>query len=217
MTRTLAPEALDPAAALDRLLEGNERFIGHRSEHTGKRFDESHALGQLPFAIVLGCADSRTPVEIVFDQGLGDLFVLRVAGHVVAPSIVGSVEFAISKFGTRLVVVMGHTRCGAIEATVEEVLTGDLASSRNQRVITDRIRPHVAALVRAKLPVDEASTTALMREAERANVRASVDHLRHGSQMIEELLLSERIAVVGLEYELETGRVHLLDDLGERL
>jgi len=217
MTRTLAPDSLDPAGALDRLLAGNARFASHRSEHTGKRFDESHAYGQLPFAVVLGCADSRTPVELVFDQGLGDLFVLRVAGHVVAPSIVGSVEFAISKFGTRLVVVMGHTRCGAIEATVDEVLSGDRATSRNVRAITDRIRPHVAELVRARQAAGEQGVEGLQREAERANVRASVDHLRHGSRMLEELLVAGRIGIVGMEYELETGTVHVLDDLGERL
>src|SRR3990172_8339951 len=133
MARTLAPDSLDPAAALARLLDGNERFVAHTSDHDGKRFDESHAHGQLPFAVVLGGADSRTPAELVFDQGLGDLFVLPVAGQVVGRWIVGSAEFAISKFGTRLVAVMGHTRCGAIAATVDEVLSGDRASSRNLR------------------------------------------------------------------------------------
>lgn len=217
MTRTLAPDSLDPAGALARLLDGNERFVAHKSNHEGKRFDESHAARQLPFAVVLGCADSRTPVELVFDQGLGDLFVLRVAGHVVAPSIVGSVEFAISKFGTRLVVVMGHTRCGAIEATVDEVLSGDRATSRNVRAITDRIRPHVAELVRARKAAGDLGIEGLQLEAERANVRASVDHLRHGSRLLEELIVAGRIAIVGTEYELETGRVHVLDEAGEPL
>jgi carbonic anhydrase len=162
-------------------------------------------MAQQPFAIVLGCSDSRTPVEILFDQGFGDLFVVRIAGNIVAPSIVGSIEFAASQFGSRLVVVMGHTQCGAIKATVNAIETGLGPESRNIRSITDRISPHIAGLVRP------GTGDGLLREAMRANVRASADHLRHGSSILEGLVLKGRVAVVGAEYELETGTVHFFD------
>src|SRR5262249_33639351 len=159
---------------------------------------------QRPFAIVLGCSDSRTPVEILFDEGFGDLFVVRIAGNIVAPSVVGSIEFAASQFGTRLVVVLGHTRCGAVTATLNAIGTGNGPESKNMRVITDRMAWRVESLVR---PGDR---DGILREAVRANVRASVDHLRHGSKLIEELVDSERVAVIGAEYELETGVVNFL-------
>ncbi len=160
---------------------------------------------QRPFAIVLGCSDSRTPVEIVFDAGFGELFVIRIAGNIVAPSVVGSIEFAVSQFGSRLVVVMGHTRCGAVGATVKAIQTGLGPESKNIRSITDRIAPHIQGLVR---PED---SDGIAREAVRVNVRASADHLRHGSRIIEELVAAGRVAVVGAEYELETGAVHFFD------
>lgn len=162
---------------------------------------------QRPFAIVLGCSDSRTPVEILFDEGFGSLFVVRIAGNIVAPSVVGSIEFAASQFDSRLVVVMGHTRCGAVTATVNAIKTGLGPESKNIRSITDRIAPHVHALVR---PGDPAQ---LLREAIRANVRASTDHLRHGSRILEDLVLSGRLHIVGAEYELETGAVEFFDGL----
>jgi carbonic anhydrase len=160
---------------------------------------------QRPFAIVLGCSDSRTPVEIVVDAGFGELFVIRIAGNIVAPSVVGSIEFAVSQFGSRLVVVMGHTRCGAVGATVKAIETGLGPESKNIRSITDRIAPHIQGLVR---PGD---LDGIAREAVRVNVRASADHLRHGSRIIEELVAGGRVAVVGAEYELETGAVHFFD------
>jgi len=162
---------------------------------------------QQPFAIILGCSDSRTPVEILFDEGFGDLFVIRIAGNIVAPSVVGSIEFAAAQFGTRLVVVMGHTRCGAISATVKALQTGLGPESKNIRAITDRIAPHLQGLIHSR------TGKALLQEAMRANVRASVDHLRHGSRLLEELVVAGRVAVVGAEYSLETGAVHFLDSL----
>jgi carbonic anhydrase len=203
MPNTWDPFSLEPEAALLRLREGNRRFrAGTGAQPRG--FDaQMMAAPQRPFAIVLGCSDSRTPVEIVFDQGFGDLFVVRVAGNIVAPSIVGSIEFAASQFGTRLVVVMGHTGCGGITATVNAIASGH-PESKNLRAITDRIAPHVEAIARAGGPDSP-------REAMRANVRASVDHLRHGSQILEELVLKGRVRVVGAEYELETGQVVFFD------
>src|SRR5262250_129082 len=177
MPKTWDPGAPSPSDALRRLSEGNQRFL-QRGDATLEARTYSPELAnqpQVPFAIVLGCSDSRTPVEILFDQGFGDLFVVRVAGNIVAPSIVGSIEFAASQFGTRLVVVMGHTGCGAVAATLQALATGLGPASKNQRAITDRIAPHLEAIARG------GSGAGTMRDAVRANVRASVDHLQHGS------------------------------------
>src|SRR5687768_17969884 len=141
-------------AALDRLREGNARFSADVSPRvTSRRKRRELAAAQAPFAIVLGCSDSRVPAEIVFDQGLGDLFVIRVAGNIVAPSQVGSVEFAAERFETRLVVVLGHTQCGAILATLEE-LRQPTEQSRNLLAIVDRIRPSVQGLLHTSLKDD---------------------------------------------------------------
>jgi len=197
--------------ALERLREGNLRFAANVR---GSDAFLSHtrrvelASGQQPFAIILGCSDSRVPAEIVFDQGLGDLFVIRVAGNIVAPSQVGSVEFAAARYSTRLVVVLGHSQCGAILATLEELRTPTENQSHNLRSIVDRVRPSVEGLLRTELRHD---SDALVREAGRANIRASVDHLRHGSQVLEELIHQQGLVVVGAEYSLETGVVEFLD------
>jgi carbonic anhydrase len=199
--------------ALDRLREGNARFVANvRSlesllSHT-RRGELAEA--QAPFAIILGCSDSRVPAEIVFDQGLGDLFVIRVAGNVVAPSQIGSVEFAATRFGTRLVVVMGHSRCGAIAATLEELRRPGAQPSRNLRSIVERIRPSVESLLESPLRGDEA---ALIAHAVRANVRASANQLRHGSEIIEELVEREGLVIAGAEYSLETGKVEFFEGL----
>ena len=196
-----------PAAeALARLKEGNVRFAANLR---GSDPYVSHtrlaqlAAGQQPFAIILGCSDSRVPAEIVFDQGLGDLFVIRVAGNIVAPSQVGSVEFAAERYSTRLVVVLGHSQCGAILATLDE-LRAPTSHSHNLRAIVDRVRPSVQSLLATELRHDP---DRLVKEAVRANIAASVDHLRHGSQVLEDLIRKEGVMVVGAEYSLETGAV----------
>jgi carbonic anhydrase len=205
MPKTWDPSSLDPEAALHRLKIGNQRFLDGTS-NTVRTFEAARAYTpQRPFAIVLGCSDSRTPVEILFDQGFGDLFVVRIAGNIVAPSGVGSIEFAASAFGTRLVVVMGHTGCGGITASMQAVATGQGPESKNLRAITDRIVPHIEAIARRGTGPES------HREAMRANVRASVDQLRHGSQVLEELVLKGRLQITGAEYELETGRVNFFD------
>jgi len=197
--------------ALQRLREGNRRFAAGLRGPRGSSSQDRRAelvTGQEPFAIVLGCSDSRVPAEIVFDQGLGELFVIRVAGNIVSPSQVGSVEFAAERFGTRLVVVLGHSQCGAIAATVEELRRpGDL-QSRNLRSIVDRIRPSVVSLLASHPGMDPA---ALMDAAVRANVRASADHLRHGSELLERLIEQDGLLVLGAEYSLESGLVNLFD------
>ncbi len=199
--------------ALDRLREGNRRFVagtrGLESELSPTR-RISLATQQRPFAIVLGCSDSRVPAELVFDQGLGDLFVIRVAGNIVAPSQVGSVEFAAAAFETSLAVVLGHTRCGAIQAALDEA-RNPARHSPNLRSIVDRILPAVEPLVAAGLKNDEEE---LMHQAVRANVRASASHLRHGSALLEQLIHEGKLLVVGAEYSLETGEVDFFDGAG---
>jgi carbonic anhydrase len=200
---------------LARLREGNGRFVSHvrslEAVVTPTRRSEL-AAGQEPFAIILGCSDSRVPAEIVFDQGLGDLFVIRVAGNIVAPSQVGSVEFAAERFGTRLVVVLGHSRCGAVLATLEELQRPKDNQSRNLRSIVDRIRPSVEPLLATHLRHDP---EALVQDAVRANVRVSASHLRHGSEILEQLIQGDGLLVVGGEYSLETGVVEFFDGAPE--
>lgn len=201
------------ADALERLKRGNGRFVsGVRSLDTlvSQTRRKEFMSGQKPFAVILGCSDSRVPVEIVFDQGVGDLFVIRVAGNIVAPSQIGSVEFAAEQFGTRLVVVLGHTGCGAVEATLEELRRPTESRSRNLRSIVDRIRPGVESLLTTDLGTE---TVALGQEAIRANVRVSANHLRHGSEILEELIRKDGLLVVGAEYSLETGIVEFIDGL----
>jgi carbonic anhydrase len=200
------PGSVTPERALQRLIDGNRRFQDGDASIASRSWNKEMATQeQRPFAIILGCSDSRTPVEILFDQGFGDLFVVRIAGNIVAPSVVGSIEFAASQFGSRLVVVMGHTRCGAIAATVRSIQTKLDVDSKNIRAITERIAPNIEATIR---PDD---TRATMQAATRANVRASANHLRHGSRILEDLVFNGRLAVVGAEYVLETGAVDFFD------
>lgn len=197
--------------ALEILREGNRRFVsGARNLDTiANPVDSSRlAAGQKPLAIILGCSDSRVPAELVFDQGFGNLFVIRVAGNVVAPSQVGSVEFAAGLLGTRLVVVLGHTQCGAVKATLEELQQPSENQSTNLRSIVDRIRPSLEGLLSTELRHDY---DALVFEAVRANIRQSADHLRHGSEILEQLIQSDGLLVVGAEYSIETGVIDFFD------
>ena len=200
---------------LELLRDGNRRFVADvRSQDTlpsrARRIEL--ASGQEPFAAVLGCSDSRVPVEIVFDQGLGDLFVIRVAGNIVAASQVGSVEFAAEQFGTRLVVVLGHSDCGAIAATLKQLQRPIENQSRNLRSIVDFVRPSVEGLLATDLRHDR---DALVHQAVRANIRASVKLLRHGSEIIEQLIRDDDLLVVGAEYSLKTGIVDFFDGVPE--
>ena len=205
---------LSAGDGLKRLREGNRRFASNTPAISALSLTRRDEIieRQEPFAIVLGCSDSRVPAEIIFDQGLGDLFVIRVAGNVVAPSGVGSVEFAAARFGTRLVVVLGHSGCGAVAATIEELQGVQQVHSKNLRSIVDRIRPSVESLL-------EVSRTwapeELLRQAVRANIRMSANQLRHGSQLLEQLIEENGLVVVGAEYSLESGLVDFLDSSGE--
>src|SRR5438552_4240204 len=177
--------------ALMRLQQGNRQFVANIGD-TAPALSQTRRLalaeGQQPFAIVLGCSDSRVPAELIFGQGFGDLFVIRVAGNIVAPSQVGSVEFAAARFGTRLVVVLGHSQCGAIEATLEELRAPNQNQSRNLRSIVDRIRPAVEVLLRMDRNYQP---DILLQHAVRANVSASVNQLKHGSEILEQLIQNE--------------------------
>jgi carbonic anhydrase len=198
--------------ALQRLREGNERFASeaNRGETFLRRMRGAKtAVEQKPSAIILGCSDSRVPVEIVFDQELGDLFVIRVAGNIVAPSQLGSVEFAAERFGTRLVVVLGHSQCGAIQGTLERLRHPDAPLfSPHTHFIAERIKPALAGLVAANPGHDDRDT--LIQQCVRANVRQSVEQLRHGSPILERLIKTDQLLVIGAEYSLETGRVEFL-------
>lgn len=193
---------MDKAAqALADLKEGNARFVQgvqRRGTFISQAQRRELIEGQSPSAVILGCSDSRAPVELIFDQGLGDLFVIRVAGNIVAPSGIGSVEFAAERYGTRLVVVLGHSRCGAVQATLEAMQQPPEQISRNLQFIVDRIRPNLLSEF-------------TLGDAVRANVRASVAALQHGSAILEELVANDGLMIVGAEYALETGVVEFLE------
>jgi carbonic anhydrase len=197
--------------ALQRLKDGNKRFVSEALDSeavaTPSRRREV-AAAQEPFAIILGCSDSRVPAEIIFDQGLGDLFVIRVAGNIVAPSQVDSVEFAAGRYDTRLVVVLGHSTCGAILATIEELKRAPDSQSRKLRSIVDRVRPSVEPLFGTPIANDH---DALVRQAVRANIHSSVNQLRRGSQLLEDMTRRKGLLVVGAEYCLESGVVEFFD------
>lgn len=198
--------------ALNRLQEGNQRFVdGVRSIDTiVKQMQRANFVeGQAPFAIILGCSDSRVPAEIVFDQGLGDLFVIRVAGNIVAPSQVGSVEFAVEQFGTPLVVVLGHSMCGAVMAAINDLESPSEARSSNVLSIVNRIRPTIEPLFTTEL---RKNPQQLLETSIRANILAATNHLKHGSQMLEQLIIKGGLVIVGAEYSLETGNVDFFEN-----
>ena len=199
------------ADALQRLREGNRRFVAGDTD-SGSTARRKHlpdmAGGQNPFAIILACSDSRVPTELIFDQGIGDLFVIRVAGNIVAPSQIGSIEYAATQFGTRLVVVLGHSNCGAVVATLQELAKKASHRSPNLRAIVDRVRPAVEPVLEKHR--DEASKE-VIGKAVRANIRASVDRLQHGSLIIENLIAGGNLQIVGAEYSIETGNIEFLE------
>jgi len=197
--------------ALQRLKEGNERFVKGQTSHV-EAVDRIHrgesVDSQSPFAIVLACSDSRVPIELVFDQGIGDLFVIRVAGNIVAPSQVGSVEYAAQQFGTKLVLVLGHSNCGAVIATLNELAKRESHRSPNLRAIVDRVRPAIEPVI-AHHEMSEGDE--VLRDSVRANIRESVKRLSHGSRILEQLIDGGELVVVGAEYSVETGAVEFFD------
>lgn len=216
MNDTAASGRVAAREALIRLIEGNRRFAADAGKADTELRERRKELigGQAPFAIIVGCSDSRVPAEIIFDQGLGDLFVIRVAGNIVAPSQIGSVEFAATNFGTRLVVVLGHTGCGAIEATLEQLQEATENRSRNLRSIVEFIRPSVESLIERGYGQDRDQ---LLEAAVRSNVQASSEQMRHGSEILEELEEREGLLIVGAEYSLETGLVDFFDGVPDEI
>lgn len=197
--------------ALERLKLGNQRFVSGEVKNRLVLTHQERAEmseDQNPFAIVLGCSDSRVPAEIVFDQGLGDLFVIRVAGNVVAPSQVGSVEFAAERYDCPVVIVLGHSHCGAIQATIDTLINPDSPPSANLMSIVNRVRPSVEILMQTELKSD---LSKLSMHAVRSNVFGSVNQLRHGSAVLESLIAKGSLKVIGAEYSLETGEVTFFD------
>ena len=198
--------------ALERLREGNHRFVSDEVSEEAQASREHRAGAaepQNPFAIILACSDSRVPTELIFDQGIGDLFVIRVAGNIVAPSQIGSIEYAAKQFGTPLVVVLGHSNCGAIIATLQELALKESHRSPNLRAIVDRIRPAVEPVIGDQLNVDD---EAIVTRSVRANIRASVEQLQHGSQILEQLIGANELRIVGAEYSIETGCIEFFED-----
>jgi carbonic anhydrase len=197
--------------ALGQLRSGNRRFAAGLSEVDPRGAREKRAQlasGQRPWAIVLGCSDSRVPVEMVFDQGPGALFVVRVAGNIVAPTQMGSIELAADRFGTRLIVVLGHSRCGAVTAAVDDLRRQGKEMSPDLRSVVDLVKASAASLM---TPGHEDDRDALIASAVRANVNASVSRLRTGSVMLANLASTDGLAVVGAEYSLESGLVDFFD------
>lgn len=206
---------ISASEALERLREGNRRFASgdwNRDDLMSQSRNVELLGGQSPFAIILGCSDSRVPVEIVFDQGFGDLFVIRVGGNVAGSTQIGSIEYAVEQFGTRLVVVLGHSQCGAVIATIDELLGSAERSKGDLRAILDRIRPPVESVMAKDREVDRVD---LLRRAVRANVRASVGHLRRESELLEHRSKTDRLLIVGAEYSLETGVVDFFEGAPE--
>jgi carbonic anhydrase len=201
----------NPRQILQELKDGNTRFLDGKSIQSSdsslRKLKDFAKTGQLPKAIVLCCSDSRAPVEMIFDQDIGDLFVIRVAGNIVAPSLVGSVEFAASTYGTKLVLVMGHSQCGAIKATLDHIADPHGISSENIHDIVSRIKPHILPITHMSMLSDHEK----MHHAVEANVRASVNQLSHSSHLIEDLVQQSRIQIVGAVLDLSTGLVNFLE------
>jgi carbonic anhydrase len=198
--------------ALKRLKEGNQRYVDNTlrvDAQTGPHHRAQLTEGQHPFAIILGCADSRVPAEIVFDQGLGDLFVIRVAGNIAEPSQIGSVEYAAAHLGTRLVVVLGHSNCGAVRATLDELADPTDIESPNLKTIIDFIAPGIQGVVDAS---PDATTDDRMPQAVRANVESSVEGLRTNSDILKDMIDNDELQIIGAEYSLETGAVEFYEE-----
>ncbi|NNC99028.1 MAG: carbonic anhydrase [Gammaproteobacteria bacterium] len=207
-----AQKNIDPDQALEKLIAGNLRYASATAQDGDSDMRPTHhqvRLEQRPFAVVLGCSDSRVPAEMVFDQGFGDLFVIRVAGNVVAPSQIGSVEFACQQFGTQLVVVLGHSHCGAIAVTVDSLIGDPDQMSPNVAAIVDRVTPAVFPVIRGHEQEDRAE---LLHRAMRANVEKSVALLQMRSRIIRGLVRQGSLKVVGAEYSIETGQVEFYLD-----
>lgn len=202
-----------PAQAWAALREGNDRFVrgevAHPSQDAARRTEV--AAAQYPFAVVFGCSDSRVAAELIFDQGLGDVFVVRTAGNVVDATVVGSIEYGVAVLGAPLVVVLGHDKCGAVAAANEALVTGQSPPGMI-RAVVDRVIPSIVTRpADADGSVHIADRTVLLTQ----HVRTTVHMLRGYSQILSAAVEQGRCAIVGAEYALEDGTVHLVEALGE--
>ncbi len=198
-------EVRDPDAVLARLMEGNKRFVSGQLVHPGRRPEDFAALaeGQAPLAVIIGCADSRVAPELVFDQGVGDLFVVRVAGNIISgagPIVKGSIEFAVAELGARLIMVLGHSQCGAVKAAIEHIDANDALPGSIGDLI-DPIRPTVAAV--KDRPGDK------LVNVTRANVERGVERLKQLDPIVSKFAKTGELKVVGATYELRTGVVEV--------
>ncbi len=214
MPRTWDQRSVSPEVALSQLRDGNARFCDH-ARGGSQTVAVSLSSTDRPFAAVLSCSDAPIPPEVLFDQQAGSLYVVQVAGNIVAPSIVGSLEFAVSQMGIRTIVVVGHARCAAIEAAITTIERGAGPETRNARAVTERITPHIEStiLVRSSSSLGDSE---LRLRAMRANVRASADHLRHASRWLEDLICADRLCVVEAEYADDTGVVTFPELVADR-
>ena len=197
----------DEKYIIQKLIDGNQRFInGTTTNNQSKNIEKRLELinYQKPYAIILCCSDSRVPAEFIFDVDLGDLFVIRIAGNIVAPSIVGSIEYAITKFQVKIIIVMGHTNCGAVIATVEKCLNNSLSNNSNSiKDIVDRIYPSIVEIVKS----DELKMDSKILMSVRTNIHASVNQLKHASRILENKCLNNDLLIFGALYNLENGLV----------
>ncbi|MEH1835026.1 MAG: carbonic anhydrase [Nostoc sp.] len=193
-----SPESLNPDAALQKLMEGNQRFVQHQPQYPDQsalRLQEV-AQAQHPFATILSCADSRVPAEIVFDQGIGDIFDVRIAGNIATPEAIGSIEYAVVLLGSPLLMVMGHERCGAVTAAVQnESLLGDIGT------FVKAIKPVVKKV--------ESQPGDAVENAVVANVQYQIERLKR-SQLLTKQVESGKLKIVGGRYDLDTGRVNII-------
>jgi carbonic anhydrase len=196
--------AVTPSRALDMLKEGNARFVGGKMKARDlKAAVMATAAGQYPVAAVIGCMDSRAPIEVVFDQGLGDVFGLRVAGNVVDKNFLGSLEYATKVVGVKLILVMGHTHCGAVKGAIDDVKLGSLTA-----LLAD-IEPAIAA---AGPPRGTSKDDAFVDRVAAANVRLQMRHIREGSAVVREMLDSGKVGLVGSMYDIDSGKVVFFAD-----
>ncbi len=185
--------------ALKKLIEGNKRFASLKQKHPnqGVRRRAEVSKGQKPFAVIVGCSDSRIPPEILFDQGIGDIFVIRDAGNIVDDVVLGSIEYAVDHLGTRLVVILGHSKCGAVTATVQ----GGEAHG------------HVGSIVKAIIPAVKKAKGKkgdLVDNAIRANIDIVTKQVKSSTPVIAKLVRTGKVKVVGAYYDIDTGLVQIL-------
>lgn len=205
------PTGLSPAQAWQQLKEGNTRFVNDTMEHPSQGFDRREELrvAQHPVATFFGCSDSRVAAEIIFDQGLGDLFVVRTAGHVLDTTVIGSIEYAVEILRTPLIVVLGHDSCGAVQAATDALRTG-VQPPGMVRAVTDRVIPSIVAMTTAEGGIESVSAD----ELRRVHVQHTVEMLHSYSASVRDAVAEGRCAIIGLEYDLNDGQAHLIGSIG---